>query len=336
MIINGVEVQGLYVYSPDSRNIRFTKNDLVISNNCLYICTNPVQGIDPASDTGNAYYQPYPGSKVITASEFFTYVKEGTMEDKYVSSQALMGILQGYQFGLDMEGVITDYIDENGDTTLILSSITTNPLDNLMLTETLNRGMIKVSHGLSQIVDGKVGDIPFSTLFGFLEKNDPVSGEPIDYQLILSQYTYKSSPTLYIRVQEMMSPLTGVSVYRFMSWKSEEFPSNGNTISSWRSVFSYSSAIKNKLDALDEYYKTLADQMRAREESESRSFRFKEYYDGSDTSLTRLNEGVYTVCLDGTSDGKTLSESVVVRLGDGSSGNKKIYFNKTSEYRSRS
>ena len=74
MIINGVEVQGLYVYSPDSRNIRFTKNDLVISNNCLYICTNPVQGIDPASDTGNAYYQPYPGSKVITASEFFTKI----------------------------------------------------------------------------------------------------------------------------------------------------------------------------------------------------------------------------------------------------------------------
>ena len=55
-----------------------------------------------------------------------------------------------------MEGVITDWIDQNGDTTLILSNITDRPLDNLMLTETLNRGTVKIDWRLKQIVGGGV------------------------------------------------------------------------------------------------------------------------------------------------------------------------------------
>ena len=36
---------------------------------------------------------PYPGSKIMSASEYFEYVKSGSGEDKYISSKALMGIL---------------------------------------------------------------------------------------------------------------------------------------------------------------------------------------------------------------------------------------------------
>jgi hypothetical protein len=86
-----------------------------------------------------------------------------------------------------------------------------------MLTETLNRGMVKVSWELDQVKNGSINDRPFSTLFGFLDKVDADTGLPIDYQLILSQYTYKQTDTLYIRIQEMVSPLSGVSVYRYMS-----------------------------------------------------------------------------------------------------------------------
>lgn len=320
MIINNNKVQGLYLYGTDSEGIEFTKGDLVVSGDSIYICdAEVISGIDPASDTSYEYYHPYPGSKIMSASEYFQYVKSGG-EDKYVSSQAIMGILQGYQFGLSMDGVITDWIDSDGDTTLKLTSITDRPLDNLMLTETLNRGMVKVSWQLEQVRDGEVSGQPFSTLFGFLDKVDPNTNLPIEYQLILSQYTYKQSESLYIRIQEMISPLSGVSVYRYMSWYDGEFPSGGNVVSSWRNVFSYSSAIQDKLNALQEYYNTLAQQLTNRVNYLAGSFRFREVYSGGDQKIVSgLGEGVYTVCLEGMVDGRTYSESITVRLKSGMS-----------------
>lgn len=329
MIINNKRVQGLYLYDNSSRSIEFTKGDLVVSGDSIYVCdAESVSGINPAEDTYYEYYHPYPGSKIATASEYFQYIKSGEDEglNKYVSCQALKGILQGYQFGLNMEGEIEDWIDGNGQTSLSLSSISDRPLDDLMLTETLNRGIIKVSHRLGQIASGTVNGNPFSTLFGFVDKVDAKTGLPIEYQLVLSQYTYKQSDTLYIRVQELMSPLAGVSVYRYMYWDIDNFPVGGNIISSWRNVFSYSTVIQSKLDTINQYYETIESQYSAKVRALQGSFRFKEVAT-SGSSITNLGVGVYTVCLKGTVDGLVYSESVTVRLVRGSS-EYDIHFNK--------
>jgi len=124
---------------------------------------------------------------------------------------------------------------------------------------------------------------------------------------------------MYMRIQEMFSPLTGVSVYRYMSWSEDYFPKEGNVISGWRNVFSYSSAIQSKLDALQEYYTTLANQQKARVDALVGSFRFKEVYTGPGTSVTGLDNGVYTVNIQGVIGGSLTTdmeraESVVVRL----------------------
>jgi hypothetical protein len=183
--------------------------------------------------------------------------------------------------------------------------------------------MVKIDWRLKQIVGGEVGGESFSTLFGFLDKTDPGTGQPINYQLILSQYTYKQTESLYIRIQELMSPLSGVSVYRYMSWSDGEFPSNGNTISGWRNVFSYSTAIQSKLDVLDQYYNTLQDQVRTQVESLRGSFRFREAYTGStyegSSSVGDLSEGVYTLCLEGFVNDGIYTESMTVRLKSGMS-----------------
>lgn len=335
MIINNKKVQGLYIYNTDSEGIEFTKDDLVVSGNNIYVCdAESVSGIDPALDTSYEYYHPYPGSKIISASEYFQYIKEGG-SDKYISSQALSGILQGYQFGLGMEGVIEDWIDKNGDTTLNIDHITDRPLDNLMLTETLNRGMVKIDRRLEQIVGGEISGTSFSTMFGFLDKTDEETDSQVDYQLILSQYTYKQTDTSWIRIQEMMSPLSGVSVYRYMSWDDGEFPSSGNIISSWRNVFSYSKAIQSKLDALQEYYNSLADQIRTQISSVIGCFRFKEVYNGSSyentTKIEELPEGVYTVCLEGDVGGRVYTDSVTIRLKN-RMPIYPVFFNKLSGY----
>jgi len=331
MIINNERVQGLYLYNSDSANIEFTKGDLVVSGSYIYICdADIISGIDPAEDTANEYYRPYPGSKIMSASEYFQWIKDSSElrpgepdpgYNKYISNQALMGILQGYQFGLNMEGVITDWIDQNGDTALILSNITDRPIDNLMLTETLNRGMIKIDWRIDQIRGGEVNGTDFSTLFGFLEKVDPETGRPIDYQLILSQYTYKQDSSSYIRIQELMSPLSGVSVYRYMSWSEGEFPSNGSIISSWRNVFSYSTAIQSKLDVINQYYNHLEDQVNLKVASLRGSFRFREAYIGSSyegsKTVSGLEKGVYTICLEGFVGDGTYTESMTIRLKSG-------------------
>jgi len=333
MLINNKKVQGLYIYNEDSDNIEFTKGDLVVSGDGIYICdAEIISGIDPANDVHNDYYYPYPGSMIKSASEFIQYVKGGDTADRYVSSKAIMEILQSYQFGYNMEGVVEDYIDKNGDTTLRLSSITSRPLDNLILTESLNRGKVRVSHELDQIVSGVLvneeTEYPFSVIFGYLETFDDV-----DYYLILTQYTYKQDNSINIRIQELMSPLSGVTVYRYMSWKDNDFPIDGSAISNWRSVYSYSSAIESKLESLQSYYETLAEQFNRKVASLRNSFRFKEFYIGSDYEdnnsliVSGLEEGVYVVCLEGTVDGNNYTESVTVRLISGMS-EYSIYFNK--------
>lgn len=342
MIINGKNVQGLFVYSSDSAQMEFTKGDLVVSGDSIYVCDSetPISGIDPASDTSYEYYYPYPGPMIKSASEYFQSIKNEEGPDKYVSEKAIMGILQGYQFGLDMEGVITDWIDENGDSSLDLSQVSDRPIDNLMLTETLNRGMVKISPFLNQLVSGKLGGKDFSTIFGTLEKSYmsviTEHEEKVKYELILSQYTYKSSDTTFTRVQELMSPLTGISVYRYMYWKAGEFPIDGSVISEWRDIYTYSSSIKNRLSALQNYYDDINNQYRARINALENSFRFKEVYaNGSSTTsntVSGLSEGVYTVCVTGrsadSSVNKFYSESVVVNLKSGSTIT--INFNKLS------
>ena len=317
-IVNNNKVQGIFVYSPDSSQIEFTKDDLVISGSNIYICiAESVSGIDPADDTVNEYYQPYPGSKIITASEFFQYVESGgEIVDKYVSSQALTGILQGYQFGLSMTGVVTDYIDKTGKSSLNLSTISEYPLDNLMLSPDLNRGIIKVSHNLSQIVDGELNGIPFSTLFGYLEKDG------IDYNLVLNQYTYKPGDTTTVRIQEMCCPLTGVSIYRYMSWEGTDFPSDGNVISSWRNVYSYSSAIMDKMNALSDYYSQIGEECRSKVDALRGRFRFKEMASSYGYSV-EVDSGIYTICVMGlNSENHNISESITLKT----TGAFSIYF----------
>ena len=154
MKINNNSVSGIFIYTEDSSQVEFEKNDFVVSGDCIYICTaenptnpinNTVSGIDPKEDTKYLNFRPYPGSMIQDADEFFSYINSTSgkdvndLDDKYVSSRSLVGILQRFQFGLSMTGMIEDYIDSEGTSSLELSSATSNPLDDLMLSRDLNK-----------------------------------------------------------------------------------------------------------------------------------------------------------------------------------------------------
>ena len=153
MLINNRHVQGIFLYTENSSQVEFEKNDFVVSGDCIYLCTaenptnrvnNTVSGIDPADDTRYENFKPYPGERAITAKEYFEIIEGGyDVEDKYVSSQAILGILQRYNFGLSMTGIVKDYIKE-GETNMVLGYNTSAPLDDLILTKDLNNGVVYV------------------------------------------------------------------------------------------------------------------------------------------------------------------------------------------------
>ena len=288
MLIDGNSINGIFLYTSESSQVEFEKNDFVVSGDCIYICTaanptnlsnNTVSGIDPKDDINNENFKPYPGAMTTSADEFFNYVKygnSGEVEDKYVSSRSLVGILQRFQFGLSMTGIIEDYIDSDGISSLTLNSISDNPINNLMLTEDLNNGVVRVSPLLSYFNDDK--NKIFSTMFGHLSLRNVESNQ---YSLILRQYTYITSSTStnteYARVQELMSPVAGFTYYRAMYWNSTSgFPKDGGKITEWRSAYTYQSNLKDRLDVLLNFYQNTAEKLTAEVESVRGAFRFRE------------------------------------------------------------
>ena len=304
MRINNKSVQGIFLYTENSSQIEFEKNDFVVSGDCIYICTaeNPtnttngtVSGIDPVTDTKNENFKPYPGSRMITADEFFKYIEEAGddgVEDKYISAQALVGILQRYNFGMSMTGTIHDYIKTDG-TNMVLGYQTDMPLDDLMLTESLNNGTIYVDPELSQIQNGLTyNGIEFSTLFGY-----STSPRGFSYNLVLRQYTYESSSTTTTRVQELVNPFAGITVYRYLTWTSGNFPVSMASASAWRSSYSYGSSIRDKLTALEEFYQASQTQWASKYNALKGTFKFIKVPLTDETSFIVSGDGMYTVTI---------------------------------------
>ena len=116
MLINNINIRGIFKYSED---VKFEKDDFVVDGNCIYICTSEVIGVQPSLDTEHLYYSEYPGDKIISASEYYDYVRNTErglqVDDKYVSAQSLCEILENMYFGFGDNGIIYDHVIYNPD-----------------------------------------------------------------------------------------------------------------------------------------------------------------------------------------------------------------------------
>lgn len=329
MLINNKHVQGIFLYTENSSQVEFEKNDFVVSGDCIYLCTaenptnkvnNTVSGIDPADDLRYENFKPYPGERAITAKEYFEAISGGfDVEDKYISSQALLGILQRYNFGLSMTGIIKDYIKE-GDTSLVLGYDTSSPLDDLMLTKDLNNGVVYVDPALEQIQNGVTyNGSKFSVLFGFSENTRVKDSE---YNLILRQYTYQATDTIKTRVQELVNPFDAVVVFRYITWENDDFPGDISSISGWKSSYSYSKAIKDKINTLELFYQDSQNQWESKFNTLAGMFRFKKEI-VIDETYSDLEEGIYTVSVSKTeNNGMICTDTITVQINPSITGQK--------------
>ena len=261
MILNdGKHIQGIFIYNPD---VEFERGDFIIEGECIYLCKsgNPVKGLLLSENPD--FYSPYPGSMITSIEEYEDYIANPVgKEDKYISSNILMGILQGMYFGFGDSGVIESYIALNNDGTYnidtqLLSLIGKNvgkietPLDLLMREPSVNNAYVQGDRNLLDIkylLTEVVGDTRNCLLrqYTYRDLNDLGNTETSG---IFTEYRY--------RVQELVDLATCMVYYRWTKG-SRNFTGNGGwvyeePISNW-SCTSVSQGLLNKMNQINSYY----------------------------------------------------------------------------------
>lgn len=206
MKINNESVRGFFLYS---ENAEYESGDFVVDGNTIYVCSPKgsltVTGEEPRLSEN---FEVYLGEQMADVSEFIKFSEEGVGSKKYVSLTALPAILNNYMAGLTTSGIIGDSVDYSDDYGFHVnikeldSSVTfevNSVLSDLLINESLNHGIFKVSRYLPEI----------STYVG-LEDKDNYKYE----YCILKQYTYQDQLGQLIRVQELVDHEDGHIYYR--------------------------------------------------------------------------------------------------------------------------
>ena len=256
MLLNNNHIRGIFKYS---ESIYFEKDDFVVDGNCIYICKggesgNPIQGKQPSLDTEHIYYSEYPGDKIVSADEYYSYLKSvdrgEQVEDKYVSAHSLCEILENMYFGFGDNGIVYDHVLYNPGTGIeycirgvreVLDYSTPRVLDKIIKETSLGNGLLKVSRNLPEIRDLVMDS----------------SGSESDV-VILKQYTYLDSEGLIpFRVQELLDPEKNNIYFRFAKGESLEdggYSFENTTVSIWRNLYSSDEEVLEKLNSLEAYY----------------------------------------------------------------------------------
>lgn len=248
MLLNDSHVQGIFKYSDD---IEFERGDFVVEGNCIYICTaESVKRKRPSKNPD--YYTAYPGDKITTAQEYYNYLDtRENGEDKYVSAYALCDILENMYFGFGDNGLITDHVIYNPAEGIeysikgvkeILNNTTPDILNQILQTEDLNNGLVKISRNLREISD-------------ILQEsyNDTFESDVV----ILRQYTYlDSTKDTKFRVQELIDPEKNKMYFRFSKGETIDETTYFNSASPWKNIYSDDEEIRNKLNTIEDYYRS--------------------------------------------------------------------------------
>lgn len=148
--------------------------------------------------------------KVGEDSSGYEYAYIPYKEDKYISGNVLNQVLQGSFFGVNEEGIITNYInslgyDDEGNEILeysiggSLANIEDGKILNaIMKSGDLNNGMFKVSRALSELA-------------AYVDRTSNTEN------ILVRQYTYIDSGggQIRVRIQELIDPTLGAIYYRW-------------------------------------------------------------------------------------------------------------------------
>lgn len=268
MEVNGKNIKGIFKYSGD---VKYTEGDFVVEGDMLYTCLEASTGYLPSISPDK--FKPYLGAPTT-----------GEIEDSsisYVSSFALGKYLSG---ACNTRGILSNEILSNGEaffrdffgneSGLGLGDKYLNPLDNLITSE-INQTIVNVSKEVAEPIIGKSNSNP-----------------------LLKQYTYKTSDTLWTRLQEMVNVDSGDIYFRSSTKFVPIGQSENNCVwsvpSDWKSA-SVNGAYKTTINQIRSYYTQKCSDLDILKTKLLGAFRFKKVDISSSGAITPPSDMI-TVC----------------------------------------
>jgi hypothetical protein len=294
MKLNGISVQGIYVYNEG--NTTYEVGDMILYNNSIYIYSKSHDVLsDGLTPDKSKDYTPYLADKLASLKDWQDFI-EGKGEDKYITISTLVSILNTCMNDMRLDGIIqTSYDDPEGkspdgwilDEYKLGDEVGDNNIIDEIFRNSSNYAIYRVSRKLQGL-----WMLDYDT-----DKISENFTEEDRSSVIVKQYAYFSSMEekelgIQTRIQEIIDHIDGTIYYRHAKYDTRVNGDDGKlgnlyAVSNWHSSRiskNYELQISNIIDT----YATKIKQLNILEERLRRNFRFRsidEVIPGS-TSIT--------------------------------------------------
>lgn len=216
MKLNGVSVQGIYVYNEG--NTTYEVGDLILYKNGIYIYSKSSEVLsDGLTPDISKDYIPYLGDKLTSLQDWQDFL-DGKGEDKYLTTNTLVAILNSYMNDMRLDGIIESAFDypegktRDGwvlDEYKLGSEVGDNTIIDEILRSNSNYAVYRVSRKLQGLW---MVDYDTENVVGNYTDEDRKS-------VLVKQYTYYSSEEdknlgIETRIQEIIDHIDGTIYYR--------------------------------------------------------------------------------------------------------------------------
>ena len=280
MKLNGVSVQGIYVYNEG--NTTYEVGDLILYKNGIYIYSKSSEVLsDGLTPDVSKDYIPYLGDKLISLQDWKDFL-EGKGEDKYLTTNTLVAILNSYMNDMRLDGIIEsayDYPEGKTRDGWILDEykLNTEVGDNTVIDEILRSNSNYAVYRVSRKLQGLwMVDYDTESVVGNYTDEDRKS-------VLVKQYTYYSSEEdknlgIETRIQEVIDHIDGTVYYRSAKYN-PSLEINGtlgnlSSVSDWHNTRisrEYESQIMSIINA----YATKIRELECLEKNLKKNFKFK-------------------------------------------------------------
>ena len=242
MKLNGVSVQGIYVYNEG--NTTYEIGDMILYKNGIYIYSKSDESLsDGLTPDKSKDYTPYLGDKLASLQDWQDFL-EGKGEDKYITISTLVAILNSYMNDMRLDGVIMSAYDEPEGKTRdgwvldeyrLGSEVGDNTVIDEILKSNSNYAIYRVSRKLQGLW---MVDYDTEKIVGNYTEEDRKS-------VLVKQYAYYSSKEdkesgIQTRIQEIIDHVDGTVYYRSAKYdpqlKIDGTIGNLSSVSDWHST----------------------------------------------------------------------------------------------------
>jgi hypothetical protein len=280
MKLNGVSVQGIYVYNEG--NTTYEVGDLILYKNGIYIYSKSSEVLsDGLTPDVSKDYIPYLGDKLTSLQDWKDFL-EGKGEDKYLTTNTLVAILNSYMNDMRLDGIIEsayDYPEGKTRDGWILDEykLNTEVGDNTVIDEILRSNSHYAVYRVSRKLQGLwMVDYDTESVVGNYTDEDRKS-------VLVKQYTYYSSEEdknlgIETRIQEVIDHIDGTIYYRSAKYN-PSLEINGtlgnlSSVSDWHNTRisrEYESQVMSIINA----YATKIRELECLEKNLKKNFKFK-------------------------------------------------------------